>query len=182
MVEETKKWIYGDPWDKEVNMGPQNNLSIVEKMGRHLDDARVKGAQIVSGGKRPNLPGFFWEPTVLTNFAIDSLVNTEETFGPIAPIKGFTSDQEAWDYINACDLGLVSAVFTKDVDRAWQWAESLNTGLTVVNDWTHFWEHHLPFGGMASNQSGMGRIGGRHTLEFMSDLKTIAFNIGAPSI
>ena len=57
-----------------------------------------------------------------------------------------------------------------------------NTGITVVNDWTHFWEHHLPFGGMASNRSGLGRIGGRHTLEFMSDLKTIAFNLGKPSV
>jgi len=181
MAAETKKWISGDPWDKNVTMGPQNNMGVVNKMTAHLDDARQRGARIVVGGKRPDLPGFFYEPTVLTDFALDSLVNRQETFGPIAPIKGFRSDQEAWDYINACDLGLVSAVFTKDMDRAWQWAESLNTGITVVNDWTHFWEHHLPFGGMASNQSGMGRIGGRHTLEFMSDLKTIAFNIGAPS-
>lgn len=182
MVAETKNWIVGDPWDKKVNMGPQNNMGIVQKMGRHLEDAKQKGARVVAGGKRPSMPGFFWEPTVLTDFTMDSLVNKEETFGPIAPIKGFKTEQEAWDYIHACDLGLVSAVFTKDVDRAWQWAERLNTGITVVNDWTHFWEHHLPFGGMASNQSGMGRIGGRHTLEFMSDLKTIAFNIGAPSV
>ena len=55
-------------------------------------------------------------------------------------------------------------------------------GITVVNDFNHFWEHHLPFGGMASNESGTGRIGGRYMLEFMSDLKTIAFNIGSPSI
>ena len=182
MVAETKNWIYGDPWEKKVNMGPQNNMGIVEKMTRHLEDAKQKGARVVAGGKRPNLPGFFYEPTVLTDFTPDSFVNKEETFGPLAPIRGFKSDSEAWDYINACDLGLVSAVFTKDVDKAWQWAEALNTGITVVNDWTHFWEHHLPFGGMASNQSGLGRIGGRHTLEFMSDLKTIAFNIGAPSV
>jgi succinate-semialdehyde dehydrogenase/glutarate-semialdehyde dehydrogenase len=182
MAAETKKWVFGDPWDKNVTMGPQNNMAVVNKMTAHLDDAKRRGARIVVGGKRPNLPGFFYEPTVLTDFSMDSLVNKEETFGPIAPIKGFQTDQDAWDYIHACDLGLVSAVFTKDVDRAWQWAESLNTGITVVNDWTHFWEHHLPFGGMASNQSGMGRIGGRHTLEFMSDLKTIAFNIGPPSV
>ena len=182
MVAETKKWIYGDPWDKNVTMGPQNNMGVVNKMTAHIEDAKRKGARIVVGGKRPNLPGFFYEPTVLTDFTPDSLVNKEETFGPIAPIKGFKTDQEAWDYINACDLGLVSAVFTRDVDKAWQWAEALNTGITVVNDWTHFWEHHLPFGGMASNQSGMGRIGGRHTLEFMSDLKTIVFNIGTPSV
>lgn len=182
MVAETKKWIQGDPWDKATNMGPQNNMGVVEKITAHLQDAKQKGARVVVGGKRPDLPGFYYEPTVLVDFSIDSMVNKEETFGPIAPIKGFKSDQEAWDYINACDLGLVSSVFTKDVDKAWQWAEELNTGITVINDWPHFWEHHLPFGGMASNQSGMGRIGGRHTLEFMSDLKTIAFSVGGPSV
>ncbi|HWB54670.1 MAG TPA: aldehyde dehydrogenase family protein, partial [Tepidisphaeraceae bacterium] len=113
---------------------------------------------------------------------LESLANREETFGPIAKIKSFKTEDEACKYINACDLGLVSSVFTKDVDKAWTWAEQLNTGLTVVNDFNHFWEHHLPFGGMASNSSGVGRIGGRHTLEFMCDLKIIAFNIGAPSM
>jgi acyl-CoA reductase-like NAD-dependent aldehyde dehydrogenase len=119
---------------------------------------------------------------VMTNLPIDSLANHEETFGPIAKLRSFKSDDEAWKYINACNLGLVSSVFTHDVDQAWTWAEALNTGITVVNDFNHFWEHHLPFGGMASNDSGSGRVGGRHMLEFMSDLKTIAFNIGNPSI
>lgn len=182
MIEETKHWSVGDPWDKSTNMGPQNNMGVVDKMTAHLDDAKLKGAKVVAGGKRPDLPGYFYEPTVLIDYAVDSLVNREETFGPIAPIASFKDESEAWSYINACDLGLVSSVFTKDIDRAWHWAEKLNTGMTVVNDWTHFWEHHLPFGGMGSNASGMGRIGGRHTLEFMSDLKTIAFNLGQPSV
>jgi succinate-semialdehyde dehydrogenase/glutarate-semialdehyde dehydrogenase len=181
MVEETKKWIPGDPWDEKTTMGPQNNMGVVEKMGSHLEDAKKKGATVVTGGNRPDLPGFFWEPTVLTDFAIDSLVNHEETFGPIAPINSFSSDDEAWKYIKACNLGLVSSIFTQDVDKAWEWAEELDTGITVVNDWTHFWEHHLPFGGTSRNDSGLGRIGGRHTLEFMSNLKTIAFNVGEPT-
>jgi len=182
MVAESKNWVYGDPWDAAVNMGPQNNMGVVEKMTRHLQDATDKGARIVAGGKRPDRPGFFYEPTVLVDFAVDSLVNREETFGPIAPIASFKTDEEAWRYIDACDLGLVSSVFTQDVDRAWQWAERLNTGITVVNDWPHFWEHHLPFGGMASNESGLGRIGGRHMLEFMSDLKSIVFSVGGPTV
>jgi acyl-CoA reductase-like NAD-dependent aldehyde dehydrogenase len=181
MVDETKKWIPGDPWNKTTTMGPQNNMGVVEKMGRHLEDARTKGAAVVCGGDRPDGPGFFWNPTVLTDFSIDSLINREETFGPIAPIKSFSSDDEAWRYINACNLGLSSAVFTQDVNKAWQWAEELDTGLTIINDWTHFWEHHLPFGGTSRNDSGLGRIGGRHTLEFMSNLKTIAFNVGEPT-
>jgi len=182
LIAESKKWKWGDPLDPEVNMGPQNNLGVVEKMTAHLDDATSKGAKIVAGGRRPDHPGYFYEPTVLVDFPVDSKLNHEETFGPIAPVASFGTEDQAWQYIDACDLGLVSSVFTKDIDRAWHWAERLNTGITVVNDWTHFWEHHLPFGGMASNRSGLGRIGGRHTLEFMSDLKTIAFNLGKPSV
>ena len=182
MVAEAGNWVLGDPRDEAVNMGPQNNMGVVETMTAHLEDATSKGARVAAGGTRPDGPGFFYEPTVIVDFPIDSLVNKEETFGPIAPIASFKTDDEAWEYINACDLGLVSSVFTKDIDRAWHWAEALNTGITVVNDWPHFWEHHLPFGGMGSNSSGVGRIGGRHTLDFMTDLKTIIFNIGNPSV
>ncbi len=179
---ETRFWVTGDPWDKLVTMGPQNNMGVVEKMTRHVEDAKAKGATVVAGGNRPDSPGYFFEPTVVVDFPPDALVNTKETFGPVAPIKSFANDEEAWMYINASKLGLISSVFTNDVTQAWEWAENLNTGLTVVNDWTHFWEHQLPFGGMASNDSGLGRLGGRHTLEFMSDLKTIAFNLGEPSV
>ncbi|MCC6241179.1 MAG: aldehyde dehydrogenase [Phycisphaerales bacterium] len=178
MIRQARSWVQGDPWDTNVNMGPQNSMMVVDKMTAHLLDASAKGAKILVGGGRPKLPGFFYEPTVLVDYAIDSLVNKEETFGPIAPIAAFKNDQQAWDYINACDFGLVSAVFTRDVDKAWQWADNLRTGITVVNDFTNYWELHIPFGGMSGTQSGLGRIGGRHTLEFMSDLKTIAFNIG----
>lgn len=182
MVAEAEKWVFGDPLDPNVMMGPQNNTEVVAKMTQHLQDATSKGAQIVAGGNRPARPGYFYEPTVLVDFTVDSLINQRETFGPIAPIASFKADREAWEYINACNLGLVSSVFTKDVDRAWQWAEQLDTGITVVNDWPHFWEHHLPFGGMACNESGLGRIGGRHMLEFMSDLKTIVFGLGGPTL
>jgi len=181
LVAETARWQPGDLYDKSVLMGSQNNMGVVNKMTSHLSDATAKGAKIAAGGKRPKLPGFFYEPTVLVDFTLDALINKEETFGPVAPVASFKDEDEAWRFINACDLGLVSSVFTRDVERAWRWAEKLNTGMTVINDGTHFWEHHLPFGGMASNQSGMDRIGGRHTLEFMSDLKTIVFNVGPPS-
>ncbi len=181
MVAETKKWQCGDPWNAATTLGPQNNPGVLDKVRRHVENAAANGARVLTGGKQPDLPGYFWEPTVLVDFGVDSLINREETFGPVAPIKSFRDEEEAWSYINACNLGLVSAVFTRDVDRAWRWSEQLDTGITVVNDWTHFWEHHLPFGGMASNDSGLGRIGGRHTLEFMSNLKTIAFNIGDPT-
>jgi acyl-CoA reductase-like NAD-dependent aldehyde dehydrogenase len=177
MVAEAEGWTTGDVRDPAVTMGPQNNPGVVEKVTAHVEDARQRGATIVAGGGRPSLPGFFFEPTVLVDFHVDSLVNREETFGPVAPVRGFSSEEEAWEVVRSCELGLVSAVFTQDLDRAWHWAEQLRTGITVVNDQTNFWEPHVPFGGMAGNASGIGRLGGRHTLEFMSDLHTTAFHV-----
>lgn len=158
-------------------MGPQNNPQVVEKMENHVADARQKGAEVVAGGRRPDRPGFFYEPTVLVGFSRDSLVNTEETFGPIAPIRSFTRDEDAWDFIDACDLGLASSLFTESVDNAWRWAEHLRTGLVVVNDNSNYWEPHVPFGGRSGMDSGVGRLGGRQILEFMGDLQTIAFHV-----
>ena len=178
MAEETEAWRQGDVWDAAVNMGPQNSMAVVDKMAHHLEDAVAKGAAIVAGGGRPDLPGFFHQPTVLVDFARDSQINTAETFGPVAPIRGFAGEDEAWEFIHACDLGLVSAVFTQKLDDAWRWAEQLRTGIVVINDQTNYWEPHIPFGGMAGTTSGIGRLGGRHTLEFMSDLQTVAFHVG----
>lgn len=177
MAAETANWVQGDVWDEGVNMGPQNNPAVLGKIMAHLEDAVSKGATVVAGGKRPDLPGFFYEPTVLVDYTPDSLVNQEETFGPVAPIASFRTDDVAWRYIDACNLGLSSAVFTSDVDRAWYWAERLKTGLTMVNAFSNYWELHLPFGGRSGTQSGIGRIGGRHTLEFMSEIHTIAFHV-----
>lgn len=178
LVAEAGECVQGDVWSEQVNLGPQNNMAVVEKMTAHVDDAKSHGATVIVGGGRPELPGFFYEPTVLTDFTPDSLVNREETFGPIAPVRAFSSDDDAWQCIEACDLGLVSAVFTENASKAWQWAERLRTGIVVINDKTTYWEPHIPFGGMAGNASGIGRLGGRHTLEFMSDLQTIAWDIG----
>lgn len=177
MAEEARAWVLGDPWQESTTMGPQNNPAVVEKMERHVADAIAKGAQVVAGGKRPKRPGFFHEPTVLAGFAPDALVNREETFGPIAPILGFEGEDQAASLIAASDLGLVASVFTENVDQAWRWAERLRTGVVVVNDNSNFWEPHVPFGGMSGTSSGVGRLGGRHVLEFMSDLQTVAFHV-----
>lgn len=177
MVEQTKQWVQGDVWDAAVNMGPQNNQGVLERCQAHVRDAVGKGAKLAAGGGRPALPGYFHEPTVLVDYSKDSLVNCEETFGPVAPIRGFADEREAWELIESCDLGLVSAVFTQDVSEAWRWAEQLRTGIVAINQDTNYWEPHIPFGGMAGTRSGVGRLGGRHVLEFMSDLQTLAFNV-----
>ncbi|HXG24995.1 MAG TPA: aldehyde dehydrogenase family protein [Chthonomonadales bacterium] len=168
----------GDPWDSATTMGPLNNRAVLQKMEAHVADAVAKGAKVLMGGA-PNkdLPGFFFQPTVLVDFPKDSLINKEESFGPIAPVTSFKSEEEAWDFIEACDLGLVSSVFTQNVNRAFKWAERLRSGITVVNDFTNYWELHIPFGGASGKRSGLGRIGGKYTLMEMTDLKTIAFHI-----
>jgi succinate-semialdehyde dehydrogenase/glutarate-semialdehyde dehydrogenase len=167
----------GDVWDPEVTMGPQNNPAVVERVSAHVEDAKIGGARVLTGGRRPDLPGYYYEPTVLVDFARQSLVNTEETFGPIAPVRGFSSEEELWQYISACNLGLVSSVFTRSLDRAWRWTERLRTGVVVINDNSNYWEPHVPFGGMSGTSSGVGRLGGRHVLEFMSDLQTVAVHV-----
>lgn len=177
VVEQSKKWVQGDVWDTNVNMGPQNSMAVVEKITAHVTDAKDKGATVLIGGDRPSLPGFFYEPTVLIDFSPNSLVNREETFGPVAPVRAFSNDEEAWSCIEACELGLVSAVFTENTSLAWKWAERLRTGIVVINDMSEYWEPHIPFGGMAGGASGIGRLGGRHTLEFMSDLQTLAWHV-----
>ena len=177
MVEESRNWIAGDPRDPKVNVGPLNNAASLVKVRAHVEDAIQKGARLCAGGNPSDGPGFFYPPTVLDGFSKDSLVNTGESFGPVAPIASFRNEEEAAELIDACNLGLVSSVFTRDVDRAWTWAERLRTGLTVVNEFTNYWEYHLPFGGRAGTESGIGRIGGKSTLEFVSEEQTLAFRI-----
>jgi succinate-semialdehyde dehydrogenase/glutarate-semialdehyde dehydrogenase len=178
MMKLTGEIVQGDPFDEKTTMGPLNNRGLVEKMTNHVADAVQKGATVLTGGQpNPRLPGFFFEPTVMVDYTLDSLINHEESFGPICPVASFESEDRAWEYINACDLGLVSAVFTKDLNRALTWAEKLRTGITVINDCSEYWEFHIPFGGMSGKRSGLGRIGGRHTLLEMTDLKTIAIHV-----
>lgn len=185
MVAEAANWAPGDPTDKATIVGPQNNLGELEKVERHIQDAVDKGATVLTGGKRVRMPGelaggYFFEATVVVDFTVDSLMNKDETFGPLAKIASFADEAEAWRIIHSCDLGLVTAVFTENIDAAWHWAEHLPGGITVVNNFTNYWELHIPFGGSGGTRSGIGRIGGRHTLDFMTDLKTIAFHLRTP--
>jgi succinate-semialdehyde dehydrogenase/glutarate-semialdehyde dehydrogenase len=105
------------------------------------------------------------------------LVNSEETFGPIAPIVRLPDDDAILEAANRVDHGLVAAVFTSSIKRAFRMAERLETGSVVINDTSNYWELHLPFGGRAGRSSGRGRLGGRHTFEEFTQLKTISFDV-----
>jgi acyl-CoA reductase-like NAD-dependent aldehyde dehydrogenase len=169
----------GDPFDEATTMGPLNNAAVAEKVDRHLRDGLELGARVVAGGGRaPGLGSeLFYQPTVLVEVAPESTLGSEETFGPVAPIIPFRDDDDAIRIANVGELGLVAAVFTSNMKRAWWFAENLRAGLVNINDHSNYWELHIPFGGVAGKRSGVGRVGGKHGLMEMTDLRTVAFDL-----
>ena len=152
---------------------------MAEKVGQHVNDALERGAKAITGGKRPDnaLSPLYFEPTILTGVSREAIINTEETFGPVAPLLVFDTDEEAFDMARDNRYGLVSSVFTQDIDRAFRYVEEMPTGIVNINDTSNYWELHIPFGGLSGKDSGMGRVGGKHALMAMCDLKTATFTV-----
>lgn len=180
MLQETKRVRVGHPLEADVTMGPMNNLPVVEKTERHLADARQKGARILSGGKRlaAQPTPLYFEPTVVDRVTPEMLLNQEETFGPVAPVITVEDYDQAIAIANGTGYGLQMAVFTRDLSKAFYFAERLRAGNVVINDTTNYWETHEPFGGGGGTRSGYGRLGGRFTFDEMMQLKTIAIDVG----
>lgn len=179
LMDEAERVRLGNPLAPETTMGPLNNAPTAEKMDRHIADALARGAQLVIGGERaPELGSpLFYRPTVLDRVPADARVSLEETFGPIAPVIVAEDDEEALRIANMGTLGLVSAVFTTSLKRAYWFAERLRTGIVNINDSTNYWELHIPFGGASGKRSGIGRLGGKYTMMEMTDLKTITIDL-----
>jgi succinate-semialdehyde dehydrogenase/glutarate-semialdehyde dehydrogenase len=173
-------WPLGDPFDDATLVGPMNNEPTAAKMDRHLEDAVEKGATVVLGGSRASdrPTQLYYEPTVVTGVGTDTLINREETFGPIVPLIRVGSDDEAVAVANDSHLGLQAAVYTSSLKRAFRYLDDLRVGNVVVNDSTDYWEAHEPFGGAPGTQTGWGRIGGRYTMLDMTDLKTVVLDVG----
>jgi len=165
----------GDPTDPTTDVGPLNNEDVADKMDAHVADAVDRGAEVlVGGGRLDDAPtDLFYEPTVLGNVDPDAEVNREETFGPIAPIVPFADREEAVEISNGIDLGLSSGVFTNDVDTMFYFADRVETGLVNINEGSAYWEIHTPIGGYSGKRSGTGRIGGRFTIDELSQLKNV---------
>ena len=179
LVERVKKIRLGDPLDQKTTMGPLHAEHIAKKMDRHVEDAIHKGAKLIYGGKR--VPGFntklLYEPTILINCSRDSLVNLEETFGPIAPMIPFKTHEEALEISMEGNFGLLASVYTNNPKYAFYFGEKLRTGIVNINDHSNYWEVHVPFGGASGTKSGNSRIGGLQMIKQMSDLKTIVWDL-----
>ena len=180
VVKEAEGWKLGDPYDDDTLVGPMNNEPTAQKMDAHLEDALGKGAEVVVGGSRDDgrPTQLYYQPTVVTGVGRDTLINRDETFGPIVPLISVEGDDDALAVANDSYLGLQAAVYTKSLSRAFRYLDNLRVGNVVVNDSTDYWEAHEPFGGASGTRTGWGRIGGRYTMLDMTDLKTVVLDVG----
>jgi succinate-semialdehyde dehydrogenase/glutarate-semialdehyde dehydrogenase len=153
-----------------VDVGPLIDEKSREKVAALLDDAVTKGARIVTGGEPVDGPGWFFQPTVLADVSADALVNQEEIFGPVAPVRTFATDEEAVRLANDTEYGLVAYVFTRDLTRAITLSEALECGMVGVNQGIVS-NPAAPFGGVKA--SGVGREGGAEGIEEYLETKYV---------
>lgn len=175
----------GDPFESATTLGPLNNEPTAQKIDRHIADAVHRGAQVCLGGARAD--GYptrlYYQASVLTGVTAEMEIVQEETFGPVLPIVSISDESEVVRTVNDSSHGLLSAVFTRDLERGLRFAESIRTGWVNINASSNHWESHLPFGGHAGSRSGVGRVGGRHPMEAFTEFKTVIVQLGrrAPS-
>jgi len=155
-----------------VTQGPLINRDALAKVEEHLADAKARGAKVAIGGKRHALGGTFYEPTVLTNVNPEMQIFREETFGPIAPLIAFRTDDEVVELANRSEFGLASYFYSRDVGRVWRVAEALEYGMVGVNTGLITTEV-APFGGV--KQSGLGREGSKYGIEEYVEIKYVCF-------
>ncbi|MBW8750242.1 MAG: NAD-dependent succinate-semialdehyde dehydrogenase [Propionibacteriales bacterium] len=160
--------------DEGVEVGPLIDDKQQAKVAELVEDAVGKGATCVTGGRRPDGAGYFYEPTVLTGVTADARVLSEEIFGPVAPIATFRTEDEAIEAANKTEFGLVSYVFTRDLKRALRVCEALETGMIGLNQGIVS-NAGAPFGGV--KQSGTGREGGNEGIAEYLETKYVAVNL-----
>jgi succinate-semialdehyde dehydrogenase/glutarate-semialdehyde dehydrogenase len=168
LAAEVKKLKVGDGTEAGVTTGPLINKAAIEKVEEHIADATAKGAKIVLGGKRHKLGGSFFEPTVLTGVTTDMKVAREETFGPVAPLFRFKTEEEAIKLANDTEFGLAAYFYSRDIGRVWRVGEALEYGIVGINEGIISSEV-VPFGGV--KESGLGREGSQHGVEEFLELK-----------
>jgi succinate-semialdehyde dehydrogenase/glutarate-semialdehyde dehydrogenase len=160
----------GNGMEPGVWQGPLIDKAGLAKVEEHVSDAVSKGARVLTGGKRHALGGTFYEPTILTNVTPAMKLSREETFGPVAPLFRFKTEQEAVQMANNTEFGLAAYFYTRDVGRVWRMSEALEYGMVGVNTGIISTEV-APFGGM--KQSGIGREGSKYGIEEYLEIKYV---------
>jgi len=164
----------GDGLKGPTDQGPLIDASALAKVEQHIDDAVARGARIALGGRRHALGGTFFEPTVVTEVTPAMRVAREETFGPIAPLFRFESEQDAIRMANDTEFGLAAYFYTRDLARSWRVAEALEYGMIGLNTGILSTEV-APFGGV--KESGIGREGSRYGILDYTELKFVCVGL-----
>ena len=170
LVEVTGKIKVGRPDDPTTEMGPMANPRRIEAMERLIGDAVARGAEVRAGGARIDQPGYYWAPTILTRVPPDSLILTQEPFGPVLTVAPFDTIEEAIEEANATEFGLASYFFTESPDVQKRMISSLSTGAISVN-YLKGVSADAPLGGV--KQSGYGYEGGIEGVRSFQYLKLV---------
>jgi succinate-semialdehyde dehydrogenase/glutarate-semialdehyde dehydrogenase len=172
LVAAVAKLKVGNGFEPGVQQGPLIDQAAVEKVEEHIEDAVSQGGRVLLGGKRHPLGQTFFEPTVLADVTPKMKVAKEETFGPLAPLFRFQTDEQAIEMANDTEFGLASYFYSRDIGRIWRAAEGLETGMVGIN--TGLISNEVaPFGGV--KQSGLGREGSHYGIEEFLEIKYLCF-------
>lgn len=170
-MEKVSELRTGFPLDSNTTQGALVNNAAVIKVQQHVDDALAKGAKLEIGGKaESSRKGFFFQPTILSNVTPEMMVARDETFGPLAPIFPFDSEEEVIRLANSTEFGLAGYFFSRDVSRALRVAQKLEVGMVGVNT-GKISAAEAPFGGIKA--SGYGREGSLYGMDEYMDIKSV---------
>ena len=174
-VAKLQQQIDAGDWTPGETMGSLISWDHREKVASYVELAKQEGGTIVCGGNRVGPPdGAFFQPTIITGLPIDCRVATEEIFGPVVTVHPFDSEDEAIAMANHVEYGLASSVWTTDLKKAHRCAARIESGMVWVNNWNKR-DFRVPFGGM--KQSGVGREGGRYSMEFFSQDRNVCIQL-----
>jgi len=175
LLGEVKRLVIGDPLDERTEYGPLISAAHRDRVTRFVDAAVGEGAQVLCGGAALTREGFYYAPTVLDRVASRSLAVCEEIFGPVLTVQRFADEADAIALANASRYGLAAYLWTGELARALRVAERLKTGMVWTNSF-FLRDLRTPFGG--ARQSGLGRQGGRYSLEFWTEPKLVCMTYG----
>lgn len=180
LVKEAESMKIGDPLDDKTQLGALISVEHRKKVESYIDYALADGGAILTGGVRPMVSeqfahGAWLSPTVIADLDPESRASVEEIFGPVAVLHPFDSDEEALEIANGVVYGLAASVWTSNLERAHRLSAQLDTGMVWVNTWLHR-DLRVPFGGV--KDSGVGREGGRYSLDFFSEKQNICVHLG----
>lgn len=168
LAEKVSKMKVGNGLEDGVVQGPLIDMKAVEKVEEHISDALEKGARVLTGGKRHDKGGQFFQPTVLADVTTSMKVTREETFGPVAPLYRFKTEDELLKLANDTEYGLAAYFYSRDIGRVWRVAEAIESGIVGINVGIISTEV-APFGGM--KESGIGREGSKYGMDEFLEVK-----------